>query len=143
MLICRKFTRPGRPRKCITLPSLSRLEPRTPRRTWVQANSMNLGVERRSSLALIHRSAWKGNSANFAVTAFYELLLVPVLGGSEWQATRRARLRALESGTTVFRGRNAAPSLFSHHCSEFDFSHLSQTGWVANRPSDQREAISG
>ena len=24
-------------------------------------------------LALIHRSAWKGNSANFAPTAFYEV----------------------------------------------------------------------
>jgi hypothetical protein len=31
---------------------------------------------------------------------------------------------------------------YSPECVELDFSHLSQTGWVAQRPSAQREAIS-
>src|SRR5215208_6660883 len=32
--------------------------------------------------------------------------------------------------------------LYSPKCLELDFSHLSHTGWIAHRPSAQREAIS-
>jgi hypothetical protein len=31
-------------------------------------------------LALIHRSAWNKNSANFAITEFYEVRILGILG---------------------------------------------------------------
>ena len=37
--------------------------------------------------ALIHRSAWKRNSRNFALTEFYEVRLTRFLGGSQHLAS--------------------------------------------------------
>src|ERR687889_1887442 len=100
----------------------------------------------------MHRSAWKENSANFALTAFSEVRVAPVLGGrfpactrsctcceraaAKWPACSRAHPRLLEPSTP---GTLPLP----YGSSEDHGTEREARECIANRSSSTRAPASG